>query len=167
VHYSSHGGGSLLEETFVLRHPVAEGLSFIGAQLTSFATPQDAAWGFRRLRSVLGRSGTVGTLQQLVNVQATATPLPTIIDKIDHPLPPPISPYQAAAVPRLGDQDAGFTNTSAAYAGEYVFTNQVILFHRGRYCALVHVSGNYGQVPMSAARSLAGRMISRINSASP
>jgi hypothetical protein len=165
--YSSHGGGPLLEETFVLKHPVAEGLSFIGAQITSFKTPQDAAWGFRQLSLVLRRSGTVGTLQELVDVRATPTPLPTIIDTIDHPLPPPISPYQPARVQAMGVEAAGFTNTSAAYAGEYVFTNQAVLFHLGRYCALVHVSGNYAQVPMSAARSLVKRVIGRIDATSP
>jgi hypothetical protein len=43
---------------------------------------------------------------------------------------------------------------------------QVVLFHEGRYCAVVHVSGDYNQVPLSAALTLARRIDGRIRAIS-
>ncbi|HEX6510075.1 MAG TPA: hypothetical protein VF221_20800 [Chloroflexota bacterium] len=156
--YMQRGGRASLSESYVLRHPVAAGVTFIFSQLIAFTSASGARWGFQQLRAALAHSGTIGTDQEYVNVLATPTPLPTIIAIIKHPLPPPITRYEPTRAPPLGDEDAGFTNTSAAYAGEYVFTNQVVLFRRGRYCGVVHTSGNYGQVPMSTALALARRI---------
>jgi hypothetical protein len=152
--YAHHGGGPSLAETFVLRQPTGVGLSFISSQVIAFTSAAGAAWGFLHLRTVLGRSGTIGMFQAAVKVGATPTPLPTILAILKHPLPPPVTLYRRVAVPPVGDGDVAFTNASAAYAGEYVFTNQVVLFRRGRYCAIVHIAGNYSQVPLSAALSL-------------
>jgi hypothetical protein len=163
--YDRNGGGSSLAYTFALRHPVGEGMTLISSQVIAFTSAGSAVQGFRELRAALDDSGTIGTVQEHVNVGATPTPLPTIIKIIKHPVPPPVARYQAIAVPSVGLQDAGFTNTSAAYAGEFVFTNQVVLFRQGRYCAIVHTSGNYNQVPVSTAVSLARRMNAYIRAA--
>src|SRR5947209_4700684 len=84
--------------------------------------------------------------------------LPVAIRLLKHPVPPPPTPYRIVRVPAIGDGTAGFTNDSAAYAGEFVFTNQVVLLRQGRYCAIVHISGDYGQVPLRTAVGL-GRLI--------
>jgi hypothetical protein len=163
--YARQGGGPSLAETFVLRQPTGVGLSFISAQVIAFGSSAGASWGFSQLRAVLDRSGTIGTVQATVKVGATPTPLPTILAILKHPLPPPVTLYRRVAVPPVGDGAVGFTNTSAAYAGEYVFTNQVVLFRRGRYCAIVHIAGNYNQVPMSAALSLSRHIDARMRGA--
>ena len=163
--YARHGGGGSLAETFVLRQPTGVGLSFISSQVIAFTSAAGASWGFSHLRTVLDRSGTIGMFQAAVKVGATPTPLPTILAILKHPLPPPVTLYRRVAVPTVGDADVGFTNTSAAYAGEYVFTNQVVLFRRGRYCAIVHIAGNYNQVPMSAALSLSRHIDAHIRGA--
>lgn len=158
--YLRHGGEMSVAERFVLQHPATIGLTFIFSQVFAFRSPGNATWGFHQLRSILSRSGTIGTVQQTVNVSATPTPLPTIIKSIPHPVPSLPTLYRSVKVPPLGDEDAGFSNDSDAYAGEYVFTNQVILFRRGRYCAIVHISGNYAQVPLHTALAFS-RLIDR------
>jgi hypothetical protein len=140
-----------VDERFVLHHPATVGLTFISSQVIAFNSLGNAAWGFRALHAVLARSGTIGTIQQTVNVSATPTPLPTAIKLLPHPVPSLPTLYKPVKVPRIGDEAVGFTNDSDAYAGEYVFTNQVVLFRQGRYCAIVHISGNYGQVPLRTA----------------
>jgi len=159
--YSAHGGQESLAVRFVQRHPTGLGLTFIFSQVFAFASASDAAWGFRQIDQALAHSGTIGTVQEPVDITATATPLPTTVKLLKHPVGSPATPYAAIRVPPLGNQDAGFTNTSAAYAGEYVFTNQVVLFRQGSYCGLIHISGNYGQVPLSAALALARRIDTR------
>lgn len=142
------------------------GLTFIASQVLAFNSEREASSGFRLLRAGLARSGTVGTVQETVDVGATPTPLPTIVNGLKHPVNTPPTLYQSIRVPPVGQEDAGFTNASAAYAGEFVFTNQVVLFRQGRYCAIVHVSGDYGQVPVSAALSAARRIDRRIQATS-
>lgn len=160
--YATRGGEASSEERFLLRDPSTNGLTFIASQVIPFQSVSDARWGFHQLRAALARSGTIGTVQETVNVEATATPLPANIKYVKHPVAPPPTLYQPERIPPLGDEDAGFHNTSAAYAGEYVFDNQVVLFRRGRYCAVVHISGNFGQVPAGDALSLAGKIDNRI-----
>ena len=160
--YVRHGGEASLAEHFVLHHPATIGLTFIASQIIPFSSAADARWGFRQIRAALARSGTIGTIQVVANFSATPTPLPTNIKTIHHPVPPPPDQYQPEQVPVLGNEDAGYHNTSAAYAGEYVFDNQLVLFRRGRYCAVVHISGNYGQVPLSEALALAGKIERRL-----
>jgi len=74
-------------------------------------------------------------------------------------------PATGATISTASDQRRG--GWTVGIGGEYVFTNQAVLFHLGHYCVLIHVSGNYGQVPMSAARSLAKGVIGRIDAGSP
>ncbi len=162
LRYARHGGGASLSELFVLHHPTDIGITVIFTQVFQFSSSANARWGFTVLRAATGHSGTIGTEQQYVTVGATPTPLPTLIAIIKHPLPPPVTQYTPVRAPAIGAQSAGFTNTSAAYAGEYVFTNQALLFQDGQYCVIVHISGNYGQVPMSAATALARRIERRI-----
>jgi hypothetical protein len=142
------------------------GLTFIASQVFAFDSTRSASSGFRLLRVGLAHSGTIGTVQETVNVAATPTPLPTQNKGIMHPVPPPPTVYDPERVPPLGTEDAGFTNASAAYAGEFVYTNQVVLFRQGRYCVIVHISGDYGQVPLSAALNLARRIDGRIRTTS-
>ncbi|HEY8684638.1 MAG TPA: hypothetical protein VIO57_03425 [Chloroflexota bacterium] len=163
--YLRHGGGASLAERFVLRHPATVGLTFIFSQVLTFSTSADARWGFQQLRATLARSGTIGTVQQTINFSATPTPLPTMIKSIPHPVPSLPTRYAPEKVPLVGETDAGFTNDSDSYAGEYVFTNQVIVFRRGRYCAVVHISGNYGQVPLGTALQFSRLIDERIRKA--
>ena len=149
----------------MLRHPATVGLTFIFSQVFAFRTPGDARWGFHQLRVTLARSGTIGTVQQRINISATPTPLPTIIKLLPHPVPSVPTRYKPEKVPLVGDADAGFTNESDSYAGEYVFTNQVILFRRGAYCAVVHISGNYGQVPLRTAIQFSRLIDARVRKA--
>lgn len=163
--YLQHGGEASLAERFVLRHPATMGLTFIFSQILAFGTPGDARWGFQQLRATLARSGTIGTVQQTINFSATATPLPTMIKTLPHPVPSLPTRYHSEKVPPVGEAVAGFTNNSDSYAGEYVFTNQVILFRRGRYCVLIHISGNYGQAPLHTALRLSRLVDARIRRA--
>lgn len=162
VRYVQHGGQASLTEHFVLHHPATVGLTFIASQVIPFASAADARWGFQQLRATFGRSGTIGTIQVVADFSATPTPLPTNIKTIHHPVPPPPDQYQTERVPALGDDVTGFHNTSAAYAGEYVFDNQVVLFRQDHYCVVVHISGNYGQVPESEALALAEKIERRL-----
>jgi hypothetical protein len=160
--YIRQGGGASVTELFLLRQPATVGLTLISSQVIAFRSAGSAVWGFREIRSALARSGTIGTVQVTLDLSATPTPLPTGAKPAFHPVAPPPSPYQPERLPRLGDEHAGFRNTSAAYAGEYVFDNQAVLVRRGRYCAIVRISGNYGQAPLSEAMALARRIEERI-----
>ena len=163
--YRVHGGGPSVTRLFLLRHPANEGITLIASQVFSFSSVASARWGFQALRMVLSHSGTIGTNQVAVNLSATPTPPPaTLVVGLKHPVAPPATPYQKEQVPLVGNEDAGFKNTSAAYAGEYVFDNQVVLFRHGRYCAVVHISGNYAQVPLKEALRLAHQIAGRISS---
>lgn len=164
--YIRVGGGSAVAEHFVLHHPATMGITFIASEVFSFSSAGAASAGFRLLRAGLAHSGTVGTVQETVDIGATPTPLPTIVNALKHPVRPPPTLYTPIRIPALGLEDAGFTNASAAYAGEFVFTNQVVLFRESRYCAVVHVSGDYAQVPLSAALMLARRIDGRMRAIS-
>jgi hypothetical protein len=76
------------------------------------------------------------------------------------------SRYEAARVPPVGDQDAGFTVLSSAYGGEYIFENDLVLLHQGRFCGTVRIAGAYAQVPWSMVIGLARNVVTRMRAGS-
>jgi hypothetical protein len=164
--YHRAGGGTASAVRFVLKNPATMGITLIESEVFSFPSATAAGSGFRLLRTGLARSGAIGTTQEPVRVEPTPTLPATVVTGMHHPKEPPPVPYQAIHVPPVGAQTAGFTNDSASYAGEFVFTNRVILFLQGRYCAVVHISGDYAQTPVSAAVGLARRIDARIRASS-
>jgi hypothetical protein len=161
--YSRHGGGASTSESFARKQLTDTGITKVFSQIFTFTSTANARWGYAQLRSAIAHSGTIGMEQQHVNVGATPTPLPTFIAILKHPVHSPVTLYSHTRAPLIGKATSGFTNTSAAYAGEYVFTNQLLLFKQGHYCVVVHISGNYAQVPMSKAASLARTIDTRIH----
>jgi hypothetical protein len=164
--YRRAGGRTASAVRFVLKDPATMGITLIESEVFTFNSAADARSGFTLLRAGLSHSGAIGTTQEPVRVEPTPTLPATVVTGMHHPKEPPPVPYQSIRLPAVGEADAGFTNDTASYAGEFVFTNRVVLFREGHYCAAVHISGDYAQTPVSAAIGLARRIDARIRAIS-
>jgi hypothetical protein len=147
--YDAHGRIRSYENDYTpdFSAPVlAAGLERADSEITAYKGVQGAHWGWLRLRATMRKAKVMESTTLGTPAGLAAVPVP----------------FKQIAVPRVGNEDAGFAVTWGG--DEFAYTTRDIVFRQGRYVALVRVIGIMDQFSLRRTLSIARAVDRRIAS---
>ncbi len=149
--YKRHGRIRSYQVTFdreLVNGLPPRGIVHADSEITAFRSAGGARWYFSRVDRRLRRQGVIGSLTGGANGSPGSA---------SHAFT-----YHPAALPRIGDQTAGFVAQSSG--DEFAYTTRAILFREKRDIVLLRVVGFQGQMPWQAALHIARHLAIRMTS---